>query len=112
MRALRIASLFLAVLSLTGGATAVAVASTSEPADPIRQVSGSLDVHPLFGGTFDVEDRVFQYREYAVAGASHHISDPRLIGYLVSDWNWDVQASGDRPVPAWGTITIDANDGT
>jgi len=111
MRALRIATLFLVVLSLLGGATVVAVASTIEPADPIRQVSGTLDVHRLPGGTFDIEDRVFQYRNYPVAGSSHHVSDPRLSGYLLSDWNWDVQASGDRPVPAWGTITIAADDG-
>jgi hypothetical protein len=57
-------------------------------------VAGTLEIHQLPGGTFTVEDRVFQYREYVMAGSSHHVSDPSLNGYLVADWNWDVQASG------------------
>lgn len=112
MRALRIATSLLAVLSLMGGTIAISAVAAAEPNEPIRQVAGSLDVHRLPGGTFDVEDRIFRYRDYSVAGSGHSISDPRLAGYLVSDWNWDILASGGQPVPAWGDITIDGADGT
>ena len=111
MRAMRIATLLLVVLSLMGGTSAMVMATTGET-DAIREVAGSLEVHRLPGGTFDVEDRVFQYRDYSVAGSGHHMSDPRLAGYLVSDWSWDVQSSGDQPIPAWGTIAIEGADGS
>ena len=77
-----------------------------------KQVAGTLDVHRLPGGTFDVDDRVFQYRDYAVAGSGRHVSDPRLAGDLVSEWNWDVEASGGQPVPSWGQITIQDEEGS
>ncbi len=112
MRALRMATLLTVVLSLVGGASTVVAAATSDPAQPIRQVAGSLDVHPLPGGTFDVEDRVYQYRGFPVGGSAYHFSDPRLTGYLLSDWSWDVHASGEQPIPAWGTITISGDDGS
>jgi hypothetical protein len=111
MRALRIATLVLAVLSLIGGTPAMAIATT-EPAPPIQQVNAVIDVYPLPGGTFDVDNRVFQYREYPVAGSLRRVDDPRLFGEFTSDWNWDVRASGDQPVPAWGTMKIDTADGT
>ena len=111
MRALRIATLWLTILSLLGGTTAATLAMTDDD-HSITAVAGKLDVHPLPGGTFDVNDRVFQYREYPVAGSTHHVSDPRLSGYLLSMWNWDVQSSGDRPVPAWGSIVIDGEAGS
>ena len=109
MRALRIATLLTAVLFLLGGSTFVAGAETDRSIGP---VAGTLAVHQLPGGRFDVEDRVFQYRDYAVAGSAHHISDPRLSGYLLSEWNWDVQSSGDVPIPAWGTMAIEGADGS
>ena len=112
MRALRTAVALLAVLSLMGGTTLAATASATDDDWSIQSVAGTLAVHQLPGGTFDVEDRVFQYREYPVAGSTHHVNDARLAGYLLSEWNWDVQSSGDRPVPAWGTITIDGPDGS
>jgi hypothetical protein len=116
MRALRVATLLLATLSLLLGTVAAALATTTddEPVDDysIRAVAGKLEVHQLPGGTFDVQDRVFQYRDYPVAGSTHHVSDPRLNGYLISQWNWDVQSSGDRPVPAWGSILINGVDGS
>jgi hypothetical protein len=112
MRALRITTLLVVMLSLLGGASAAVLATTDEVDHSITAVAGKLDVHQLPGGTFDVEDRVFQYREYPVAGSTHHVSDPRLSGYLLSEWNWDVQSSGDRPVPAWGRIVINGEDGT
>lgn len=112
MRALRIATLLLAVLSLMGTATTMVVAGADETDDSIRPVAGTVDVQRLPGGTFEVEDRIFQYRNYPVGGSGHQFSDPRLTGYLISDWNWDVQSSGDRPIPAWGTITIAGDDGS
>jgi len=91
------------------------MATVAAPASMDREiapVTGTLAVQQLPGGTFDVEDRVFQYRDYPRAGSTGRVSDPRLDGYLHSEWNWDVQASGDRPVPAWGTIAIDGDGGT
>lgn len=112
MRVQRTAALLLTTLLLLGG-TVLAESTTSEDTDrSIRAVAGRLDVHQLPGGTFAVEDRVFQYRDYPVAGSTHHVSDPRLSGYLLSEWNWDVQSSGDRPVPAWGRIVIDGRAGS
>ncbi len=110
MRAPRIISSLLLVLCLIAAPAAGAVAATDTPG-AIARVAGMLDVHRLPGGTFDVEDRVFQYRGYPMAGSGVHVSDPRLAGYILSDWNWDVQASGDQPIPAWGSITIAAADG-
>ena len=112
MRVPRIALLLLVAISMVVGTNATLMAAVDEPPESIRPVAGSLDVHQLPGGTFSVEDRVFQYRDYVMAGSSHHVSDPSLNGYLVADWNWDVQASGDRPVPAWGEITIAGPEGT
>lgn len=112
MRALRIAILPLATVLLVGGTTMAAAAAPADADRQIAPVTGTLAVHQLPGGTFDVEDRVFQFREYPVAGSARHVSDPRLNGELLSEWNWDVQSSGDRPVPAWGTITIDGENGT
>ena len=112
MRALRVITALLMVFSLLAGTNAAALASPAEPAAPIRPVAGTLDVHQLPGGTFAVEDRVFQYREYVMAGSATHFSEPILGGYLLADWNWDVQASGDQPVPAWGQITIAGEDGS
>jgi hypothetical protein len=112
MRALRTSSLLLVAISLVVGTNVTVLASDSEPPAAIRAVAGTLDVHQLPGGTFAVEDRLFRYRDYVMAGSSHHVSDPTLYGYLVADWNWDVQASGDRPVPAWGEIDIAGPEGT
>ena len=112
MRALRMATLLVVMLSLLGGTTVAVMAATDDVDRSIRAVAGKLDVHQLPGGTFDVEDRVFQYREFPVAGSTPHVSDPRLSGYLLSEWNWDVQSSGDRPVPAWGSIVIDGEAGS
>ena len=112
MRAVRIASLLLVVISLIGGTTVAAFAAAPDTDRSIVPVAGRLQVHQLPGGTFDVEDRVFKYREFPVAGSSHLVSDSRLSGYMLSEWNWDVQASGNQPVPAWGTMTIKGDDGS
>ena len=40
------------------------------------------------------------------------MNDQRVAGFILSDWNWDVHAGGGRPAPAWGTMTISADDGT
>ena len=112
MRAVRIATLLIVVLSLIGGMTAAAFAAAPDSDRSIGQVTGRLSVQQLPGGTFDVENRVFQYREFPVAGSSHLVTDSRLSGYLFSEWNWDVQSSGGEPVPAWGTMTIKGDDGS
>jgi len=112
MRALRVITPLLMVFSLLAGTNAAVLASPAEPAAQVRPVAGTLDVHQLPGGTFAVEDRVFQYRQYVMAGPALHFSDPTLGGYLIADWNWDVRASGDQPVPAWGQITIAGEDGS
>jgi hypothetical protein len=102
----------IAILSLLGGTTTAAMATPADMEHQIAPVAGTLAVHALPGGTFAVDDRVFQYRDYPLAGSTHHVNDARLSGYMLSEWNWDVQASGDRPVPAWGTITIEGDGGT
>ena len=112
MRALRTVTLFLAVMALAVGSTVVAAATSEETVSPIVPVTGSLSVARLPGGTFDVQDRVFQYRDFPVAGTTTGLSDARLAGDLVSNWSWDVHALGDVPKPAWGTMTIAAQDGT
>jgi len=112
MRALRIATLPIAIFTLVGGLASTTIAAPTDTDHDISPVAGTLAVHQLPGGTFAVDDRVFQYRDYAMAGSTHYLSDSRLDGDLSSAWNWDVQASGDRPIPAWGTISIDGEDGT
>jgi len=112
MRAPRTATTLLAVLSLLGGTTMAAVAGTTDRDHSIGSVAGTFTVHQLPGGTFDVDNRVFQYREFPVGGSVHHLSDSRLNGDLLSEWNWDVQSSGDQPVPAWGNMTIDGVGGS
>ena len=112
MRALRIATLLIAVLSLMGGTTVARLATTPDEGYVIGPVAGTLAVQQLPGGTFGVEGRIFQYREFPVAGSAHHISDGRLDGSLLAKWSWDIESSGNRPVPAWGTMTIDGVDGS
>ena len=112
MRTLRIATLLFAVLSLLGGTAMAAAATTTDAEDQIGPVMGTYTVNQLPGGTFVNDDRVFQYRDFMVGGDAHHVSDSRLRGDLTSEWNWDVQSSGSQPVPAWGTITIEADDGS
>jgi hypothetical protein len=97
--------------ALALGSTMAAVATSDEAIGPISEVTGALDVEHLPGGTFEVHDRVFQYRDYHVAGLTEGLSDPRLAGDIVADWSWDVHALGDQPMPAWGTMKIAAGDG-
>jgi hypothetical protein len=112
MRTLRTTALVLAILSLLFGSSVAMVAETPDTTQPVGHVSGSFDVQQLPGGSFTVDDRVFQYRDYPLSGSVWRLSDPRLRGFVISDWNWDVQASGNQPVPAWGSMTISADDGT
>ena len=112
MRALRIAAFVIVLISFMAGSAAMAAGAPTEPTGSIREVVGSVDVHRVPGGTFDVADRVFQFRSFQVAGSGGQLTDPRLSGEFTSDWNWDVLASGGQPVPAWGHIAIDGPDGT
>ena len=112
MRTFRTAVLLLVVAALALGSSVAAVAATEKSESPISEVTGSLEVDRLPGGTFAVQDRVFQYRDFPVSGSTWRLSDPRLSGYVLSDWSWDVDALGDAPKPAWGTIEIAAGEGT
>jgi len=100
MRTLRTAALVLAVVSLLFGSSIATVAQSTDTTQRVGQVSGSFDVQQLPGGSFTVDDRVFQYRDYPLSGSVWRVSDPRLRGFVISDWNWDVQASGGQPVPS------------
>ena len=111
MRALRITTLMLATICLVAVGSAT-VAATADTPKPMGAVTGTFDIQRMPGGYLEVVDRVHHYRDFALAGSAMDLSDPRLIGDLVSEWNWDVASSGDQPVPAWGTITIAAQDGT
>ncbi len=110
MRTRRVAAILLAAATLVLGSLLTAVAKDAD-VSPILPVTGTLEVAWQPGGTFDVQDRVFQYRDYLVGGPSDGLSDPRLAGQVEADWSWDVHASGDQPIPAWGTMTINAGDG-
>jgi hypothetical protein len=90
----------------------VAVVAKDEEISPIAQVMGRFEVAWQPGGTFDVRDRVFQYRGFLVGGSTGDLTDPRLAGQVEADRSWDVAASGDQPMPARGTMTIDAADGS
>jgi hypothetical protein len=110
MRTLRRVTVLLAALAMALGPGAVTTIA-DEVDSPIAPVTGSIDVGWLPGGSFDVQGRVFQYRDYAVGGSTAALSEPRLAGDLTADWSWDVYATGDRPAPAWGTMTIESGDG-
>lgn len=111
MRTLWVAVVLFAATTLVLGSW-VAVVAKDEEISPIAPVTGTLEVAWLPGGTFDVQDRVFQYRDFLVGGPTSGLSDPRLAGQVEAGWSWDVAASGDQPVPAWGTMTINAADGS
>ncbi|MFV2063099.1 MAG: hypothetical protein ACC726_06235 [Chloroflexota bacterium] len=111
MRALRIALVVLVVLAVSIGSAVAAVGSSPEDQPSLNHVTGSLIVDPqTSGGTFHIQDRVFQYRDYPIAGSELTFSDPRLDGELRSNWNWDIHSSGSQPVPSWGTMRISADE--
>ncbi len=117
MRTMRIASVFMVALAMVVGSAVAATGSSLETQQSINRVSGTVTVQPqISGGVFDVEDRVFRYRDVLIAGSELDFSDARLNGELQSEWNWDVHSSGSQPVPSWGTMRIgtgeDAWEGT
>jgi hypothetical protein len=112
MRALRMILPVLVALSLSVGSSVAVLATSPVVETHITPVSGSIEVNQLPGGTWDVEDRVYRYRDFPLSGNAVRVDDPRLAGYMLSDWNWDVAASGKQPVPAWGTMEIAATDGS
>jgi len=111
MRTLRVFTFLLAATTLVLGSWAAVVAEDDE-VSPILPVTGTFEVALQPGGTFDVQDRVFQYRDYPVGGSTEGLSDPRLSGQVEAGWSWDVHALGDQPIPAWGTMTINTGDGS
>jgi len=107
MRAMRIASVSLVVLALILGSAVAVTSSSIETQLPISKVTGTLTVEPQMpGGSWEVQDRIFQYRDFPISASGLTFSDPRLDGELQSNWNWDIQASGSQPVPSWGTMRI------
>ena len=111
MRTLRLASVVFAIVALTVGSSMSAVATSVDGSGPINHVAGSVAVDLVPGGNFDVEDRVFRYRDYPISGSLALVSDPRFYGGLTGSWNWDIPASGAHPIPAWGHMTIAGDDG-
>ena len=111
MQTLRAVTVVWATLSLLVGPAGVTAGQEDETRSMASHVAGSLEVRMLPGGSFDVQDRVFQYRHYPMSGRLWEVSDSRLAGYIMSDWSWDVSAHGGDPKPAWGTIAIAADDG-
>lgn len=111
MPTLRAVTVVWATLSLLVGSAGVTAGQEDETRSMTGHVAGSLEVRMLPGGSFDVRDRVFQYRHYPLSGRLWQVSDSRLAGYIMSDWSWDVSAHGGDSKPAWGTIAITADDG-
>ena len=111
MRTLRTTALALAVLSLLLSSSMATLAETTDTTPRIGHVGGSLNVSQLPGGDWTVEDRTYRYRAFPTSGSLWRVSDQRLAGHVISDWNWDVDAGGVHPSPVWGTMSISGDDG-
>jgi len=111
MRTIRTASIALVALALLLGSVVAATGSSLETQLPISQVTGTLTVEPQMpGGSWEVQDRIFQYRDFPISATGLTFSDPRLDGELQSNWNWDIHGSGSQPVPSWGTMRITTDE--
>ena len=87
MRTLRTATLILTTLALAAGSATMGLAKeakTDGAVDPITHVTGSLDVDWLPGGTFDVQDRVFQYRRVGPGNWVQEIAFPKTNAPLAT----------------------------
>ena len=111
MRKFQMTASAVMALCLLLGSSIATVAATPDATQRVGHVGGSLDVHQLKGGDFTVDDRVYQYRDYATSGPLWRVNDQRIAGQVISDWNWDIDAGGVQPVSAWGTMTISGDDG-
>ena len=109
MLAIRTARFVAAALALTLATSAVAVAATQgDEARPVHGVVGAVELdHPTSLGTFSVVDGTYQHRGIPVTGEQIFADDARLLGRLDATFNFDVHRSGQEPVPAWGTMSID-----
>lgn len=109
MLAMRTARFVAATLALTLATSTVAVAAA--PADqmpPVHGVVGAVELDaPTSFGTFAVVEGIHQHRDIPVTGRDILTDDGRLNGRLDATFNYDVDRSGQEPVPAWGTLTID-----
>ena len=109
MRAIRTAQLVVVALALIL-ATSVAAVATNQSEEPlsVRGVVGAAELDPPVSlGSFAVAGDIRQYRDIPLAGAQVITDDLRLSGRLDAFMNYDVQSSGQEPVPAWGTLSID-----
>ena len=109
MRAIRTAQFVAATLALVLGTSAVAISTNQGDEAPlVRGVVGAVELDPPSSfGTFAVADGVHQHRDIPVSGLEVFADDARLMGPLDATLNYDVYRSGQEPVPAWGTLSID-----
>ncbi len=109
MLAIRTARFVAATLALILGTSVMAVAATqTDEAPPVSGVVGAIELDaPASLGTFAVVDGTYQHRGIPVTGQAISANDARLMGPLDATLNYDVYRSGQEPVPAWGTMTID-----
>ena len=109
MRSMKIASVALVAMAM--GSAVTATDPSFETQTPISDVTGTLTVETLRpGGSWDVQDAVFQYRDFPVSATELTLSDPRLAGELHSNWNWDVHRGGQETMPSWGTMRIGTDE--
>jgi hypothetical protein len=109
MRAVRTTRFVAVTLALTLG-TSVATVTANQSEEPlsVRGVVGAVELDPPASlGGFTAIEGIHQHRDIPVTGSQIITDDLRLRGPLHASMNYDVQSSGQEPVPAWGTISID-----
>jgi hypothetical protein len=109
MHAIRTTRFIAAMLAFVLGTSVGAVAANqSEQPLSVRGVVGAVELDPPASlGSFSVVESIHQYRDIPVTGSQVITDDVRLSGRLDATFNYDVQASGTEPVPAWGTLSVD-----
>jgi hypothetical protein len=109
MRVNRTPRLVVATLALVLGASAATVAaSPDEQHLAVDGVLGAVELDPPTSfGAFAVVDEMYQHRGIPVTGDQIFANDARLMGSLAATMNFDIDRSGQQPVPAWGSMSID-----
>ena len=108
MRAIQSARFVVATLALVLGASVVA-AATNQSDEPlsVRGVDGAVELDPQASlGTFAAVESIHHHRDIPITGSEVITGDARFNGRLDATLNYDVQASGTEPVPAWGTMSV------